>query len=422
MRFYSSNSLKGLPTFNIAKAFNYLFDLRALNNSIKEKIKREITDTRECIKSLVFSTHCMHHKISDNGKILFLLTPSNISQRKDIKNFFFQVAETAKSNYDIVYWDTKKVINFYRTLQLSYLCLSWAIILRKEKYKLSQILAILPKLIEIKDKTDALQQTTKIDKYKLCVLFYDANCIDNYFSQLFQNLNIETATLQHGVMIAKRKEVKNNPDFCGIEFRNFISTHFLVWNNFTKREAIKSGIPEYKIKVLGVAKCINNTPIFNANNKTIGLVLDGEFEKENNDNLIKIASTFAEKYNYKIILRFHPRMDSSIYNHCIDKNIFSICPKNTSLRDFIAQTEFCIVANSTVFIEMICWHTKVYRYSSRNNKDKFRDLKYPSFHTLTELESLYKTGIENIPIEIDEIMGNINPQEKYNAFFKNYIG
>lgn len=422
MKFYSNNSLKGLPIFNITRAFNFLFDLRTLNNSIKKKIKREFIDILECIKSLIFSSHHIYHKLSNNGKILFLLTPSNISQRKDIKKFFFQVAETAKSNYDIVYWDTKMVINFYRTLQLLFLCLSWIIILQKEKYKLSQILAMLPKLIEIKDKTDALQQITRIDKYKLCVLFYDANCIDNYFSQIFQNLNIETATLQHGVMIAERKEVGNNPDFCGIEFRNFISTYFLLWNNFTKREAIKAGIPDYKLKVLGVAKCINNIPIINANNNTIGLLLDGEFEKENNDNLIKITSAFAESHSYKIILRFHPRMNNSIYNHYIDRNRVSICPKNIPLRDFIARTEFCIVANSTAFIEMLCWHTRVYRYSSRNNKDKFKDLKYPAFHTLTELESLYKIGIENIPIEIEEIMGNINPQEKYNAFFKNYIG
>ena len=268
------------------------------------------------------------------------------------------------------------------------------------------------------DKTIALTDSINISKYNLCVFFYDANCIDNYFSQIFQNKGITTATLQHGVMLAERKEVTANPDFCGVELKNFVSNYFLAWNEFTKREALHSGIPKEQIEVLGVIKCIDGGKVIHKNNKVIGLLLDGEFEAENNSNLINITNAFATNHGYRVYLRFHPRMDKSTYKDLYEDNIFQVCPNEISLKEYVSQTEFCIVANSTAFIEMLCWNAIVYRYSTMDAKDKYRDANYPSFHTLEDLESLYKSGTEVLSIGKQELIGPTNPVKTYSDFFK----
>lgn len=420
MKFQSKHKIAGLPPFDMHRAFNYRFMLRDLNQSPKYKFTRFLSDTRDWLRALVFAENDMQFQISPNSKILFLLASAGYN-RSDGRKAFLQVADTiGQRNYDFISYVKQHVFKPKRTLILLKLQVQWLITLRKEGYGLRQAMTVLPLLIEIWDKTSYLISNIKLNKYNLCVLLYDANCIDNYFSQLFQNAGVTTVTLQHGVMLSERKEFKGNPDFCGLELKNFVSSYFLAWNEFTKREAVRSGIPEERIKVLGVTKCLDNTKITQEKNHTIGLLLDGEFEAENNYNLITIVGKFVSKYRYKVVLRFHPRMNTSIYEGLYDRALFSICSKSIPLKEFVAHTEFCIAANSTAFIEMMCWGATVYRYSSRNAKDKYRDVKYPSFHTLQELESLYDKGIENIAIDSKELIGYINPREKYEDFFMSF--
>lgn len=418
MKFQSQHRIAGLPPFDVHKAFNYRIMLSSLNKSIKYIIKKEVLNIRDWGRAIIFEESKMLFQINPDSKILFL-SASVIYNRLDLKKAFHQVAYTAgEGKYDFVNCEKTATFKFWRTFKLISYQFTWIITLLKEGYSIKQVITILPLLIEIWDKTRLLNQNVKLSKYKLCVLFYDANCIDNYFSQIFQNEGVITTTLQHGVIISERKEIQGNPDFCGIEFKNFVSSYFLVWNEFTKREAIHSGIAAERIKVLGVIKCINSMIIKQKKNGVIGLLLDGEFEAENNISLIDIVGRFAYKYGYKVYLRFHPRMNNSTYENLYDKTIFSVCEKNIPLTNFVSQTEFCIVANSTAFIEMVCWGASIYRYSSRNLKDKFLDMDFPSFNSFDELEMLYKT--KNIPIHLcyKEIIGSPNVQNTYADFFK----
>ena len=419
MKFQSLHKVVGLPSFDMHRAFNYRMMLGDLNPSRKYKIKKIILNIRDLFRVLVIEENKMQFQINPNSRILFL-SASVIYNRLDLKKAFCQVACTAgEGNYDIISCEKQRVFKIKRTIILLKYFIIWVITLIKEGYSIKQVIDILPLLVEMWDKTNFIRKNVILDKYNLCVLFYDANCIDNYFSQIFQNRGITTATLQHGVVISERKEIFGNPDFCGLEFKNFISSYFLVWNEFTKREAICSGIKSDSIKVLGVIKCLDDIMVKHKRNKVVGLLLDGEFEAENNIKLIDIVGRFALKYDYKVILRFHPRMDIFTYEKLYDKTLFSVCGKNTSLIDFVSETEFCIVANSTAFFEMICWGAKIYRYSSRNLKDKFLNIDFPSFHTLEELELLYKS--ENISINYKEIMGNSNIKKSYADFFKSFI-
>lgn len=421
MKFQSKHPIAGLPPFDVHRAFNYRFMLRELNQSPKYKIKRFLSDIRDWLRALVFAENGMQFQINPDSKILFLSASVGYN-RADIKNSFYQVACTAgKGNYDMVSCTKQHLFRAKRTTALLKCQLLWFVTLFKEGYTLRQIITVLPLLIEFWDKTSNLISNIRLDKYNLCVLLYDANCIDNYFSQIFQNAGVVTATLQHGVILDRRKGLEKNPDFCGVEFGNFISSYFLVWNEFTKREAISHGILENQIKVLGVIKCLDNVRIEHKNNHIIGLLLDGEFEAENNYNLITIASKFTLKYGYKVILRFHPRMNPTIYDGLYDKTTFSVCSKNVPLKEFVSQTEFCIVANSTAFIEMNCWKATVYRYSSKNIHDKFLSVKFPAFHTFEEFESLYNNRNGYTEIDYKEITGGSNPSKKYADFFKTFI-
>ncbi|OUP34629.1 hypothetical protein [Bacteroides sp. An19] len=412
---------KGLYFCDFTKVFDWKLSIEEIENKTRSKWERFYKLLRSLsglILHLIYKYHTIEIHSRQDNKILFLYNP--VRDRKDIMKLFLDVADTIENKqYDFIKWNIIKIFSLKRFYKMSLLCFTWGIVLLKQKYLFKQTILTLRILLEIKDKQDELEHLVNINKYQLLVVLYDAYPIDNYFSQLFKLNGIKTATLQHGVMLAPRKEIENNIDFAGLEFKNFISDYFLVWNQFTKNEAIKAGLDENKIKVLGIAKCLNSQSMEFGSKKVFGIILDGEYEKENNSIMIDIANIFAEKMNYGFIVRYHPNFKGNEYANRINNNHGKTCEKATSLIEFFNEISFCIISNSTVLFEILYWGGEVYHYSSLTPNDKFKDLNIPSFHTSDELLNLFKT--RNKKATFPEICGPKNIKERYRRFFKEIV-
>lgn len=361
---------------------------------------------------ILFNGYKIKYQDTNNSILYFDRT---MNMRNDIKVMLVNLFKVFDDKSDIVRWEKAKRFSFARflsTVLFSRQC--WAYF---NKYPFWTKVHLIQTLIVMNDMAHDLDSVIDWTRYKLCFCFYDAETFQNFLIQHAKQNNCLTATLQHGIMLAKRSEISNNLDFLGIEFEAFVSDYFLVWNEFTKKEAIKSGIPEEKIKVLGVVKCIGKAGLKReSKSKTIGVILDGVLQEENNKYLINISQNFAKSHSFKCLFRYHPDFKGTEYNDIIDASISEVCQKGISLEEFIRCISFCIVANSTVLFELEYYGVPVLRYSSDNMKDKFRD--YPS-HYFTSEKDISEVYDKLFSSSTDKTM--LNADNLYKEFFLQFI-
>lgn len=415
---------KGLYPCDFEKVFNWVLiqeEIRHPALTVKERLSFTARRVLSLFLHLLFKYSTMKIKnISTNSTVLFLFLPEG---RSDSKKMFSDVANTiAHRHYDLVIWEKCRSFSLKRSLKMVQLFASWWNALRQQEYGFITKMLILKILTDIKDKQDELEETYKgLIKFKLTVFFYDASPFDNYFSQLLQASGSTTATLQHGVMLAPRPGLEDNIDFVGGEFKNSVSDYFLVWNEFTRREAVKAGISMDKIKVLGIAKCLGLPPFKPTLRKTFGVILDGFYEKENNPVMIEIACSFAKQAGYRFIVRYHPNFRGDEYTDIIPKALGEECSKTVSLEDFANNVSFCIISNSTVMFEFLYRRMDVFHYSSSN--DKFKDLPLKSFRSLSEFVGQFNLVENSKERELEDLV--CQPRDissAYRNFFSNYCG
>lgn len=360
------------------------------------------------------------HKGDSERKILFVFFDNLKTCRPDCNEMFINVSKVLKDDdYDIIYYEEKRKFDLNRTLSFISLLANWIHTLVCMKVRIILATEILKEAIDCFDARKKLDAMLSYDDIKLAVFFYDANSKDNYFSQYFQKKGIKTATLQHGIQLAPRKEVINNVDFSGIEFGSFVSDYYLAWNEFTKQEAIKAGINENRIIVLGVAKCIGRQPIVSDTKcPIVGLLLDGIFEDENNLPMINMLNKFCVRHNLKLKLRYHPNYRGNEYDEAVENSIRIHTKKGESLTDFIKSVGFCVLANSTVLFELEFFGSPFIRYSSGNIKDKYRDYQCLTFQDEIGIESCYKTLAESFDSSLKK---SICVDDNYRVFFEKFI-
>lgn len=262
----------------------------------------------------------------------------------------------------------------------------------------------------------------KFKQYKLAIIFNDADTIGNYISQYLQLLHINTASMQHGVILSPQKDILNI-DFAGIELKNFISNHFMAWNNFTKAQAIKAGIPKEKIDVVGIVRCMDITKLpVHPNKKVFGVVLDGRYTAQTNKALIECANYVSRKLNMHFVLKYHPSDNCHLYDNIVNAE-FYLGPydKNKSIQDYALDVDFSIIGNSTVYMELVFLHHPTYRLINPNSQlDKYKDIKILSFAQKEELLKCIQSN-KNKDTEIKELFNVLCTIENVRDSYRNYI-
>ena len=188
---------------------------------------------------------------------------------------------------------------------------------------------------------------------------------------------------------------------------------------FTKNEALKAGIKEDRIRVLGISKCIGKLPIkIDDNPIDIGLILDGLYEDENNIPMIELINQLSDKYNLRYKMRYHPNYIGNEFSNYTNHRCLKSSEKKETLNRFLSSVNICIVANSTVLFELEYYGVPFIRYATGNNKDKFRDYKSVCFTDFKELDEAY-LYVKN---EQGSIKNNKdNTIDNYRCFFQSFL-
>lgn len=311
-------------------------------------------------------------KSGDLGKILFY---QSFFERKSYRDQIINAHNLIPS--DLFIYNEKRKISYHFGQGLKIILLympSWFFSFWREGASLWQAIGYLTCITKFYYLLRLIQKDTDIYRYKLLVTFYDSMPEEAFLSQMFQLNNIETATLQHGAFTAWRENSIIN---CGVELRTFNSDYFLCWNKFTVDEGKKCGIPEEKMKVVGILGYIGTcVPDWtNPHNGVFGVVIGHESFEEENLKLIECANLIAKEKDLKYYLKLHPNYDDHHFDNVVRKeNYIGNVRKGISILEYANMVEFSIVGSSTVYVELIYINHDVIRYSSGAVTDKFKDV------------------------------------------------
>ncbi|WP_036608801.1 hypothetical protein [Oribacterium sp. P6A1] len=259
-----------------------------------------------------------------------------------------------------------------------------------------------------------LEQWERIDlsRYKLVVVYNELSPIGRYIVESCKERNIKTATLQHGYFCGAGVD-KN--EWNSIELSQSVVDYFLMWNNFTKSEAIRSGMKKEKIIVAGmpgyIGKCFE---IRNTDDRSICIFL-GSFD-DDNSHILAICKRYAEIHGYKYYVRYH-HGTNNLYRELFDSN-YAGTMNEISIQEIVGSVEFSVCVPSSVFIEVMIMGGEIYRMGSNNdtlggtNNNVFIDEVELDICRNNWTEIKKKISIEMLPPDDQE--------ERYRIFFDQF--
>lgn len=408
--------LKNFEGYDIEHLLNMYLEICPIKNdfSMKDKIIG--------VFKLIAVIFCRRNKflackMGKDNKIL-MMTHENIVTRNDTKQMISNVLNTIPDMaFDKVSWMSCRKLSFDHALERVWLALVWYYQLRTLGLPSVYRMELVRQLLDLHYIGLDISRNLNIVKYKLAMVFYDAPIQFNFMMQFMRLHGCLTATMQHCVLLSRREEFSDIRDYRGIELGSFVSDYLLAWNDFTRQEALKMGIDNSRIIVLGNAKCMGMPAIKAQGVNVIGVILDGECNEECNIPMITAAQRYAEENGFKCVLRFHPGDDTSVYNSVINSKLTTICPNNVNLSDFFSSLSFGVAANSTVVLELEYFQIPFVRYTCGNMKDKFIDFRSaPSF---TDDDSFVRAVGEMHATPMDTVKET--DVDNYRNFFINII-
>ncbi len=217
--------------------------------------------------------------------------------------------------------------------------------------------------------------------YSYGLVYNDSNPYENVLVQLMKQKGIYTATLQHGIF-------DKHGYWKGLEFRASVADDWLAWNPYTKELAMECGIPEEKIKVLGIPRYIIPITVDRKAEKRIFSIILGEKSLlDENRKLIEFANILAREQGLKYFVRYHPTCKDGEYNTFIDKQFYvSRNNQGETVSEMCEKSDFSLVGSGTsMIIDLIYlkqpflqyyeqWDGKEYR-GRRNYFRNYEELK-----------------------------------------------
>lgn len=416
------NSLENVDVSSMLRlvSIGYVYNKKNTKNRLKLFLK--------VTAKFLFDKYKYNINSSFDSIFLFIIPHHNRGRINPI-DMITKVAEISKK-YDIISSE-KRLLYLTPILGLRCLfkCLIWNKQLRSAGLTVYERLFVFDFLIDAYKFKEKYLIKINIHKYKLLTVLFDADPFENYLVQVFKSQEIKTATLQHGIVLASREDEDPNVSYelKGLELQCSVSDYFLAWNEFTRQEALKSGMEDEKIKILGISYFVghnNDSSLKPVRNRVFGVVLNTKESEDDNIALIRFANALASKIDYKYILRYHPRFSGNEYNNIIDYRYFLLnSPKQSLILDYVKTVEFSLISVSTVYMELIFLNHRTYRFSTNGVGDKYRDIDFEKFNNIEELWNLVnnddKEGSQNQLF--DYLCGTKLVDKKYESFFSNLV-
>lgn len=360
---------------------------------------------------------------NQESKVCFLLTSYNIC-RKDQTRMFENITDIVKNQMiiqSLPYSKESESTHIY-FLPIWYMQLEGIKIPSWQKKMI--VMYMYHYLLEARKIFKIIARYKK--QLKLVAVFDDIFPIDNIVVQMSKKIGIKTSTFHHAII---------NGSFKYIEYKYSPSDYFLAWGKYTKDMAVKFGMPEEKVKIIGPITMINGKQIKHQKTRLgiIGVLTRNTLGKkyaDDNIEMLCIVNAFAQKYNYKYRLRYHPS-DNNSYKKYIDTNLCINVSygkgKEDTLDNFLEKVDFVVCANSSVFADALVRGKMAFRYipDREKNEDVCRGIKFGKISTLEQLEDVFNNCKEYSGEKIEKISNYIfqlgDIKKEYLDFFNTFL-
>ncbi|MFE8102960.1 hypothetical protein RBA71_15915 [Brenneria goodwinii] len=195
---------------------------------------------------------------------------------------------------------------------------------------------------------DELEKNKK-PEFGAYISFCSSHVNEAVLDLYFQNNNIPTFTLQHGLyFLFKNKTID------AICYENIVSDKLLCWGKYTKNEFINYGISEEKIIVAGypsVPKTLKKCEL--SDEFKILILLSRYMFHKNNMHILDIVSSIRKKNPHiQAEVKMHPSLQLTDYKDFFENHGFSLCERGT-IKSLLGRGDYdmTISYNSTAYYD-----------------------------------------------------------------------
>ena len=372
------------------------------------KLRSSFDEFVALMKNICFSWYFCGSSIS-NEKILFL---NGISSIRSNETQAYSKIRSCAEYYDEIHITKKmRLANIPYNL---YLACKYNFRLLKKKIPRAERWIYLSSMIHIRRFLIYLEKQD-LAQYRIGIVYNDLNQLDNAFVQYLKNIDVTTATCQHGIFTASKPN--GGLYFSGLELQHSIADIFLAWNPMTYDEAVLSGMEPSKIRILGISKCIGiKRDAEQGRKNAFGVILNHASMYNYNIQLLQAANYVAENNDMKYYVKFHPSLDLSAYDDYLDERYALKLPIKTSVTEYSNLVDFSILSHSTVYVELLFLKSKVYLLHV-DNLCKFTHFSEYDFSSKEELDKLIHKDYD-----VDKMFNYYcftdNPEQEYKRFFR----
>ena len=405
MEFYKLHNVK------CGDLLHYNIDYNYINESIFRGLLR-------ILSSLL--TTGISIKQYGNGNILFLCS-NWFKDRKDIRKWYQSVASLSNSKV-IVEPRNKKLC--LKNIGRIWIIIKWYIQSRKLHISIKERIYYLSLLFYTASEFWDIQERIKKEKIKFKLLITVCDVVNTEYLavQWYNNLKIDTASLQHGLISCSVNQWMITASK---------SKYYLVYGQYTVEQAMKLGKKREKLIEVGMPQHLNS--VFSQKlklqfNNTFGVVLNSEVFHEDNINIIKLANKFSETTKMNYIIKLHPSLKVEMYEEWLNNiKINKVYSTEIDILTFGEKVDFLLIGSSTVFMEYCLNMIPTFMCISNTNHDLYEGIDWCKFHNYDELMDLYIMFSERLSeyeekyIKTREYLCKYNDiKNEYISFFRKY--
>lgn len=408
---FNSIEFYNLKNVKCGDLLHYNIDYKYTNESIFRSLLR--------ILSSLLTTSISMKKYGD-GNILFLCS-NWFKDRKDIRKWYQSVASLSNSKVIVEPRDKKFCLKNIGRIRI---ITKWYIQSRKLSISVKEKIYYLSLLFHTASEFWDIQERIKKEKvnFKLLITVCDVVNTEYLAVQWCNNLNIDTASLQHGLISCN----VNQWMVTGSK-----SKYYLVYGRYTVEQAMKLGKKRDKLIEVGMPQHLNSTfpqKLKLKFNNIFGVILNSEVLHEDNIQLIKLANKFAETTKMNYIIKLHPSLKIEMYEKWLDNiKIDKVYSNEIDILTFGEKVDFTLIGASTVFMEYCLNMIPAFMCVLNKNHDVYEGIDWCKFYDYHQLMSLYTMFSEHLSeyeekyIETREYLCKYNSiKNEYSSFFKKY--
>lgn len=377
----------------------------------KKESANLIENLKNFIKVVFFRSNKV--EIKERGRIAFCFSPS-YSSRKDYEIAIRKVISTTENA--IAIFSISKFRFSLRRLISSAKVILWVRQLSKTKLELATRIRYAIFILDGYNYCREIYGVLKKYNPNLLVTFCDVHPNDYFVTNLYNQKQVPTATLQHAMF-----------SYNSYAFANAFSEskYFLGIDNYSKLQYELSRGSADNFITVGAMKYIGvnlHSDYEIRNTRYIGVVLSGIDFMNENEYLLDYSKRLAIQKGKKLLIRFHPSLQKDELKNIIDKKDFEIdC--STNFEDFARKADYYLVGTTNCFGDLISDGAIAFRLVLDEDRyDGINDFRFSSYEELVFLADYQKqkdfgSKFQNVRKQVCA-KGNIF--ENYKKFFDKF--